>query len=271
MINHVRSQVRACAAAFTFLTRLPLHGVTHGPDDLAHAATYFPVVGLVVGLAGGVVYAGAILLWPTTVAVLICLAATVFITGAFHEDGLADAFDGFGGGWNRDQILAIMKDSRVGAYALVGVLLVLALKVAALTTLAGSPDATLVERRASVIRVLTALVTGHVLGRWSSVLLMKAYPYVRPTSETQRESAGRPFTRGATVSQLVGASTITLLIVIAAAGSRTLIVLWVALSITWTAGLYFERRLGGITGDALGAANQIVELSVYLTISAGFR
>jgi len=265
-VDVVRSQLRACAAAFTFLTRLPLRRVMHGPEDLPRAATYFPVVGLVVGLAGGAVYAGAVTLWPTTIALLLSLATTVFITGAFHEDALADAFDGFGGGWDRGQILAIMKDSRVGSYALVGMFVVLAIKLAALATLAGSPDATLIEKRASVIRVLRALVAGHVLGRWSSVFLMRTHPYVRPAAETERASAGRPFARGASTSQLVVASVISLLIVVSATGSQAVIATPVALVITWIAGRYFDNRIGGITGDALGAASQIVELSVYLTL-----
>jgi len=271
VIPTARSEMRACAAAFSFLTRLPVRRVTHGPEDLARAATYFPLVGIIVSLVGGAVYAGAIMLWPPTVALLLSLAATVAITGALHEDGFADAFDGFGGGWDRAQILAIMKDSRVGSYALVGIFIVLAVKLAALTTIAGSPGATLVEKQASITRVLRALLDGHVLARWSSVLLMRSYPYVRIASETDRASAGRPFARGATTSQLVRASVITVLIVTEAVGVRALTTIAVALGMTWIAGWYFERRLGGITGDALGAANQVVELSVYLALAARFR
>ena len=137
-VRRARTYLRACAAAFTFLTRVPAHRVVrHDGQDLANAAPYFPLVGVVVGAVGGAAFAAASLLWPTLLAIIISVAATVWMTGAFHEDALADALDGFGGGWDRAQILAIMKDSRVGSYALVGVALVLGAKVAALATIAG--------------------------------------------------------------------------------------------------------------------------------------
>jgi adenosylcobinamide-GDP ribazoletransferase len=259
----VATELRACLAAFTFLTRLPAYRlVDHGPDDLSRAATYFPLVGLVVGLAGGATYASAAVFWPTTLAVVLSVAVTVWMTGAFHEDALADAFDGFGGGWDRAQILAIMKDSRVGSYALVGVVLVLAAKIAALASIGGR------ENAAGVVR---ALVAGHVLGRWSSVPLIWRLPYVRPETEGERPSAGRPFASRVTSAQLGAASAMMILIVAVAAGSRAVAVIAVALGVTWLCARYYNRRLGGITGDALGAANQLVELSAYLVLSAGIQ
>src|SRR3954470_2640703 len=135
----LRAQTRALAAAFTFMTRVPLGALaSHDPAGLPASSVYFPVVGLAVGLVGGIVYALSVQLWPTPLAVVLSMCATVLMTGAFHEDALADAFDGFGGGWSREQVLAIMKDSRVGSYALVGVTLALATKFAALHTVATS-------------------------------------------------------------------------------------------------------------------------------------
>jgi adenosylcobinamide-GDP ribazoletransferase len=267
-----RAQVRACAAAFTFLTRLPVNKVVaHDSDDLAYAATYFPLVGLVVGLAGGAVYAGAIKLWPTPLAIVLSLASTVWMTGAFHEDALADAFDGFGGGWDRAHVLAIMKDSRVGSYAVVGVVLVMGAKIVALVSIAAMNGGPLTNGSASATGITRALVAGHVLGRWSSVPLIRKYPYVRPAKDGERPSAGRPFAGGVMLSQLVAASTAALLVATVAVGSRSVAVIAVAVGLTWLAGRYFARRLGGITGDALGAANQLVELSVYLVLAARFR
>src|SRR3954462_1632600 len=165
MTSWLRAQIRALAAAFTFMTRLPLGGLaSHDAADLPASSVYFPVVGLAVGLVGGIVYALAAHVWPTPLAVGLSMCVTVLMTGAFHEDALADAFDGFGGGWSREQVLAIMKDSRVGSYALVGVTLALALKFAALYTVA-SPHAP--------IGVVRSLIAGHVLSRWSSILLIR--------------------------------------------------------------------------------------------------
>jgi adenosylcobinamide-GDP ribazoletransferase len=240
------------------MTRLPLGPVaSHDPADLPASAVYFPVVGLVVALIGAAVYAGALRVWSAPIAVLLSMCATVLATGAFHEDALADAFDGFGGGWSREQILAIMKDSRVGSYALVGVILVLALKFAGLQTLATSQAS---------IGVVRALVAAHVLSRWSSVVLIRRYPYVRPAT-AERPSAGRPFVGGVTWARLIAATSLMLLILIITIGWHAFLPLGVAVAATALAGLYFARRIGGITGDALGAANQIVEVCTYLALA----
>jgi adenosylcobinamide-GDP ribazoletransferase len=259
-VSVLRTQARAFAAAFTFMTRLPLGPLAaHDLTDLPASAVYFPVVGLVVALVGGAVYTGARSIWSAPIAVLLSMCATVLATGAFHEDALADAFDGFGGGWSREQVLAIMKDSRVGSYALVGVSLVLALKFAALYALAASPAS---------IGVVRALIAAHVVGRWSSVLLIRHCPYVRPASEGERPSAGRPFVAGVTPGRFIAATALTLIILNVAVGWSAIVPLVISIAVTALAGWYFARRIGGITGDALGAANQIVELAVYLAFAA---
>src|SRR4051812_25850347 len=260
MTEFLRAQARALSAAFTFMTRVPLGSLaSHDPADLPASAVYFPMVGLVVALVGGGVYLAALTLWDAPIAIILSMCATVLMTGAFHEDALADAFDGFGGGWSREQVLAIMKDSRVGSYALVGVTLALATKFAALHTVASSGGS---------IGMGRTLVAGHVLGRWSSLVLIRRYPYVRPGTETERPSAGRLFMGGVGGRHLIAATLIALLILELALGWQALSPLVVALTVTALAGWYFHRRIGGITGDALGAANQIVEVCVYLSLAA---
>ena len=259
MTEVFRAQARALAAAFTFMTRVPLGSLaSHDPADLPASAVYFPIVGLVVALVGGGVYVAALYLWSVPIAIMLSMCATVLMTGAFHEDALADAFDGFGGGWSREQVLAIMKDSRVGSYALVGVTLVLALKFVALYTVSSAH---------APIGVARSLIAGHVLSRWSSILLIRVYPYVRPAADGERPSAGRPFVAGVTSTRLVAATVLTLLILDLAVGWGGILPLIVSVTITAVAGLYFARRIGGITGDTLGAANQIVEVCVYLALA----
>lgn len=261
-----RAQLRACAAAFTFLTRIPIGGaIAHDADDLAGSAVYFPIVGLVVGALGGVAFGAARQLWPALLAVILSVAFTVWLTGAFHEDALADSFDGFGGGWSTPQILAIMKDSRVGSYALVGVVLVLAAKIASLSILAGQAPA---SRTSGIVDVARALIAGHVLGRWSSVVLIARLPYVRAESDGAKPAAGKPFVGAVTPVRLLAATLLTGTIVAVALGQRAVIAGLVAVAATWVAARYFVRRIGGITGDALGGANQLVELSVYLALAA---
>jgi adenosylcobinamide-GDP ribazoletransferase len=255
------NELRALAAAFTFMTRLPLGCfASHGESDLRASAAYFPVVGIVVGAVGGAAYAIGQAIWPTLVAVLLSMAATVFMTGAFHEDALADTFDGFGGGRTPERVLEIMKDSRIGSYALVGVVLVLAMKFGALFSIGASGASSHLAR---------ALIAGHVLARWSSVPLILKYSYVRSATTHARLSAGGPFSGGIGAARAAMATAIAAISVAATVGLlQALLTGVVAALVTLIAGLWFERSIGGITGDTLGAANQLVDLSVYLTILA---
>src|SRR5262249_19711416 len=148
--------------------------------------TYFPVVGLVVGLSGALAFGFAAELWPPALAVIVSVGFTVWLTGAFHEDALADAFDGFGGGWDRAQVLSIMKDSRVGSYALVGVLLVMAAKITALVAIADATTSARGLLTPGAVAVGRALIAAHVAGRWSSVALMANHAYVRTPAPDER-------------------------------------------------------------------------------------
>ena len=257
----LRVHARALSAAFTLLTRLPARCfAAHDASDLPSSVTYFPAVGLAVAVIGGAAYATAALLWPVVIAVLLSVMVTVFVTGAIHEDGLADALDGFYGGWSRDQVLAIMKDSRVGSYGLVGFVLVLATKVATLATIA--------HQSTTAVAVVRALVAAHVLARWSSLPLMWKYPYVRPANTGERASAGGPFVDATPARRVLAGSVLTLAIVVIALGARVAAAGAAAALLTVVAGQYCSRRIGGITGDALGATNQLVELAVYLVLAA---
>ena len=122
----IRRELEYFFGAVRFFTRLPVPDwVGHSAEALNRSARYFPAVGMLVGGIGALVYVAATHLWPQPVAVLLSMAATVYATGAFHEDGLADMVDGLGGGWEKQRILEIMKDSRVGSYGVVAVVLAL--------------------------------------------------------------------------------------------------------------------------------------------------
>jgi len=258
--EELAGETRGACAAFTFLTRLPLGPFAlHDPADLPRSAAYFPVVGLVVGLLGAAAYAVGARFWTPVLGAVLSTITTVLATGAFHEDALADALDGFGGGWSRDQILTIMKDSRVGSYALIGTVLAVAAKLAALTAIADTSDN---------VGVMRALVAGHVLGRWSGTLLIRMLPYVRPTNDSVRPSAGQPFVASISNRRLAYATMIAVLLVVTALVWQSVSAIIVAATVTLLAARYFAERLGGVTGDALGAANQIVEVCVYLALAA---
>jgi len=269
----VSGELAACVAAVTFLTRLPLGRlVAHDPGDLPRSISYFPLVGALVGAAGGAAFAIGTALWPPYLAALLSVAFTVWLTGAFHEDALADSFDGFGGGRDRARVLQIMRDSRVGSYALVGMILVIVTKIAALVAVfhaaSAAADAAGAGHATGALAVAAALVAAHALGRWSSVALMAWLPYVREPALGERSGTGSAFVGAATSGRLIAASIIAVLAGGLALGWAMLAAAVAAGGVTWLAGRYFARRIGGITGDALGAANQLVELAVYLLLAA---
>lgn len=252
----VRGQLRAVGAALTFLTRIPWAAQPRegwDADDLARATTYFPLVGAVVGAWGGAIYWVATTLWPGSVAIVLSTIGTVWLTGALHEDGLADTADGFGSGWgDRDRVLAIMKDSRIGTYGAIALILAVAGKLTTLLGLA-SPEA-----------VIRALIAGHTLARWSSLPLLWRGHYLRDARGT-----GAAFARSVPFARLVEATLITIVIVRLSLGTAVGIFAAIpAIVVTAAAGWYFHHRIGGITGDCLGATNQCVELATYLALLA---
>jgi adenosylcobinamide-GDP ribazoletransferase len=269
VLGRVSREWRAFLSSVEFLTRIPVwRRKAYDPADLPRSTTYFPVVGVIVGASGGLVFTLASLLWPPALAVLLAVAATVRLTGAFHEDAVADLFDGFGGGWNREQIFAIMKDSRVGAYGVVGLLFVILAKLLALTGIATVSLAHGTSILGTSIAMTQVMIAGHVLGRWSSLPLIWHYPYARPDSATAQPGTGKPFASSVTRGRLIAGTAITLLIVVAVLRHRALVVVAVALTVTMVCGRYFNRRIGGITGDTLGGANQLIELATYLALAA---
>jgi adenosylcobinamide-GDP ribazoletransferase len=246
-----REAVRPPLAAVMFLTRIPCPAWTEfAPELLARSTPYFPVVGAVVGALGAAVFWAASAFWPAWVAAALSTIATVVATGAFHEDALADAADGLGGGWSPEQVLTIMKDSRIGSYGAVTLVLATGLKLGALA--AFTPEG-----------AARALIAAHVLGRWSSLPLIWRLPYVR-----EGAAKGKPFAGGVTTGRMIAGSLIAAAIVAAAIGVRALPVAVVAVLVTVCAGRWFRHRIGGITGDCLGAANQVVEIATYLVLCA---
>jgi len=167
------SGVRHFLLALQFFTRIPVTGrlaqwVGYSPAMLRASAAHFPAVGWVVGAAGALALAGASALWPPLVAAVLCTVVTVLLTGAFHEDGLADVADGLGGASTRERALEIMKDSRIGAFGAIALVLALGLKFALLAALVAQ----------GAFTACAALLAAHVLSRLAPIALMRALPYV---------------------------------------------------------------------------------------------
>jgi adenosylcobinamide-GDP ribazoletransferase len=234
-------------AALGFLTRLPV-GV---PDvALAQAARLFPVVGALVGLAGGILYAIALHLGlPPLLAATAAIGGTVLLTGGLHEDGLADLADGFGGGKDAAERLAIMRDSRTGAFGVLAIGLSLLARVAALAALA-TPIA------------VGALVAAHALGRAALPLVMAREPFAR--ADGLAVSAGRPREGAALLA--IGLGLVFALLGLGWSGGILAVLL--AAAITFGLTRLARRKIGGQTGDLLGAIEQLVEIAVLAVAAA---
>ena len=244
----LRRELEYFFGAIRFFTRLPVPGwVGHSAEALERSARYFPAVGLVVGGLGALVFIGALRFWSPPVAVLLSMAATLLATGAFHEDGLSDTADGLGGGWEKARILAIMKDSRVGSYGVVAIVLALLGKLALLSAL-------------DPATVPLALLAGHALSRLCATLVMAGMDYARDDDS----SKSRPLARRQSIGALLCAGLFGSVCLLLLPAEKVLAGVSLALLATLWLVAKLRRWLGGYTGDALGAVQQLGELGFYL-------
>lgn len=257
MMSWSKRQLEYFFAALRFFTRLPVPAwVGHSQDQLDHAARYFPLVGILVGAIGAAVTWLTAWLLPLSLAVLLGMAATILATGAFHEDGFSDACDGLGGGWEKAQVLAIMKDSRVGSYGAIGIVLLLLAKWNALVELS--------EWAAEDF--IFAIIAAHAVSRLASTLLIRVLEYVREDDTAKAKPLARRMGAGELLfAALCGLAPCALL-----PWQDALPALACVGIVAWLAARYFVRRIGGYTGDCLGATQQATELAFYLGLLCSF-
>jgi len=245
--------IRSLRAAFVFLTRVPLGGFPYSTEDWAWTSAHFPLVGAVIGaFTGGVFY----LLQPLGVwaAATLALGASMLLTGAFHEDGLADTADGLGGGYTPERVLEILKDSRIGSFGAAALGISLLGRTALMAKLSGQAALAL------------PLVGGAA--RAAAVWLMPVLPYV-----TASEAAkSRLVTRAGVAQALVATAWLGLLCLGAwrlgvASAPRLVVLIGVLALIAAYCGFRFHRRVGGLTGDFLGATEQLCELAALAVLA----
>jgi adenosylcobinamide-GDP ribazoletransferase len=234
--------------ALQFLTRLPVPVAPDLPADaLAESGRYFPIVGAIVG--GGAVAVDLLIgsRADRNVSIALILVYLVLVTGGLHEDALADAADGFGGGGTSHRVLAIMRDSHIGSFGALAIGCSLLARFAFLTSVPAA-------------RLHGVLISGQVLGRWATVPLARWLPPSRP-----EDGQGARMAQKTSTTALVIASVLAAVIVTLASGVEAV---WMTAAACVVAGLtaaYYRRRIGGITGDCLGATCQVAECAVYLS------
>ncbi|MCU6433015.1 adenosylcobinamide-GDP ribazoletransferase [Undibacterium sp. Jales W-56] len=245
-------QIRLFFIALQFFTRIPIPSwVGFEAAWLHQASRYFPAVGWVVALLTAAVFGITHLLLPQAVAVILSTAAGIWLTGAFHEDGFADVCDGFGGGMTPERVLEIMKDSRIGAYGAIGICLMLLGK---LTVLASMPAQ----------YVIPALLLAHPLSRLAACSLIYALDYAR------LEGKAKPLAQHMSGAEfLIAGSTVLLPVALLLYWqfvplNNTIFAAILLILASWWLARMFVRRIGGYTGDCLGAVQQLSEVAFYI-------
>ena len=230
-----------------FFTRIPIPAsVPYSDEELNQAAIYFPLIGTLIGAACALVYWGATWLWPEPVAIALSMLFGLLLTGCFHEDGLADCMDGMGGGWDRERILTIMQDSRLGTYGASALFAALGMKFLLLVSLPSE-------------YVIALLILAHCLSRLNASSMMLNEPYARPSGKA-KPLAVKMSPLGWLIAALLALVPF----------------LWIELpALFWLAALpllalrlwfaaWLRKWIGGFTGDGLGALQQLSELTFLL-------
>jgi adenosylcobinamide-GDP ribazoletransferase len=243
--RQIRNFGSELAAAFQFLTRIPMPSTTFEENSLSRSVKFFPLVGLVVGSGAALLQRILTVHLARPLTAFVVLTYLVLITGCLHEDGLADTADGFGGGWTKDRILAILRDSRIGSYGAIALILSLLARYMLLASL-------------PMERFTAYIISAHVLSRWSSLPL--SY-FLAPARE--QEGQGARIARLISFPSLLFGSLVSIAIVFFALRRSSVAPLLAAPLLVVLSGWFYQRKIGGITGDCFGATNQLTEIAVY--------
>jgi adenosylcobinamide-GDP ribazoletransferase len=234
--------MRALAAGLQFLTRLPIRTETPTARNVENSYYFYPFIGFLIGTGAVLLRRVCTAFFHPIFSVVIVLAFLVWISGGLHEDGLADVADGMGGGWTRDDRLSIMKDSRIGAFGALALVLAMLAKYAALTSM----DPT---------RLDGAIISAQILGRWAFLPMGYFNRYAR-------EGLAAEFMKGLSFKAVVFGTVITGagMVLLSAHGALSMAVSMLVIAL---ASVYFKKRIGGVTGDCFGATFQFVEVATY--------
>lgn len=243
--------VKGLLTALQFLTIIPVRQDKHPSDEeLGRSMAFFPTIGLLIGLLLVIMNLVLTKYLPEGVLNVLLLITLTITTGAIHLDGLADTIDGIAGGRNREESLAIMKEGRIGALGSVGLIFLILLKYISLSSIpTGLKN--------------QALIAMSITGRWSMVPMAFFSNYARKENGT-----GRPFVNFVTAIHLIAATIMALLINMLLFYIKGIVILLLIGMITFMATRFFKQRLGGVTGDVLGATNEVNEVLCLFLIAA---
>lgn len=246
----IKNEINIILTALMFYTRIPVtRRLQYSPEMLNKSTRYFPFVGWIVGGSVALVYTLSAKVFPESISILLIMGAGIIITGAFHEDGFADVCDGFGGGWNKEDRLRIMKDSRIGAYGTIGIIMLLLTRFFLLFELSGA-------------NLFPILIAGHVLSRIVPVVVIFFGNYSRDDLTSKVKPIGQRISIGGFIFAIC--SGLLVLVLFPSFEFLTLPILPIGSGLLLMQ--YFSKRIGGYTGDCLGTIQQVSEIMVYLSI-----
>ena len=248
----MKKQWRLFLTAIMFYTRIPVPKNIVYSDELLNKSTkYFSFIGWIVGGFAALIFYLSQFIFPLSISVIFSMISTILLTGAFHEDGFADSCDAFGGGWTKEKILAIMKDSRIGTYGSVGLILILAMKYFSLTNI-------------SIELIPFVLIASHSLSRYTATGIIYFSSYSRDDAKSKSKPIGKALSSKDYFISLIFGSTPLVIISFIYSYWYFLIIL-TCIPIIFFLKRYFEKWIDGYTGDALGATQQFSEIVFYLS------
>lgn len=254
----MKQELRLFFTALQFYTRFPIPAwVGYDPQLMNQATRYLPLIGYLVAILSGFTWWVGLYLIDNPAGIVLSLITSVLLTGAFHEDGFADACDGFGGGWTKEKILDIMKDSRVGTYAVVGLILLFGIKFSLLNTLSQNTS----EKS---LLFLLVVIAAHALSRFMAVTMIFTHQYVRFTNDSKAKPVAETgSTRTLVIAGIFGLAPVVVITWLTKQ-PLVLLVLPASYAIKQMLAAYFKKWIGGYTGDCLGATQQVCEVGFYI-------
>ncbi|WP_395045898.1 adenosylcobinamide-GDP ribazoletransferase [Flavobacterium sp.] len=257
----MKKEIHIFFTALMFYTRIPCpKNIDHNPDYLNKASRYFPFIGWIVGGISFAVYYFSSIIFSHDIAIILAIIAGILTTGAFHEDGFADVCDGFGGGWTKEKILIIMKDSAIGAYGAIGLVLLFLLKFHVLKQLCNIQF--IIYNLQFTILIL--FVTAHAISRLAAISIVFTHEYSRDGAS----SKSKPIAQSYTWREVWGAFFFGLMPLLFLSYFQWQFVLAIipVIIARFFLARYFQKWIDGYTGDCLGATQQVCEVIFYLSI-----
>lgn len=244
----MKREINIFFTGLSFFTRLPFPSWCKFQKEYQfEAVKYFPLAGVIIGIVAALVFYVCHLVLPISLAVILSMIATTLFTGALHEDGLMDVCDGFGGGWNKKRILAIMKDSLIGAFGVVGIVLIFFIRYNAQVEILAT-------------QLPFVLIAAHALSRMVAGTLVNTHQYARTENSKAKDYSHKLSRKNIVIMIVTGILPLILL------GNIWFFTILIPVYLSkYLLGKYFNKWIGGFTGDCIGATQQICEVVFYLS------